>query len=191
MIMSLAPPSIDAEDAILQSIVEDGIVGPDARQEDPAQAMLRAELTGKHNAAQVYDERMWKIRTGFLTLVFGGWAALLGIGSGSGSGLDAVRQGCWPMFVVTLALGVTACIIECFYVARKYRCVGAINELSYLLYKGQFQDEHERRWFRFTGDDPAGSFGEGFKMAFFETLLVYSIPVLGIGGAVLVLLKCA
>lgn len=39
--------------------------------------IVLGEITGKNKAIHAYDGIVWKIRTGFLTLMFGGWAILL------------------------------------------------------------------------------------------------------------------
>ena len=101
------------------------------KRSEPGKVMLANELAGKHNAAQVYDERIWKIRTGFLTLTFASWGALLAVGPG----LTAAREGAGPLLAITLALAIAGFAVEFFYVCRKARCVKVINEMSISLYR--------------------------------------------------------
>ena len=39
--------------------------------------VLLGEIEGKNRAIHSYDGIIWRVRVGFLTLVFGGWAILL------------------------------------------------------------------------------------------------------------------
>ena len=150
---------------------------------DPQRSMLLGQLAGKHNAARVYDERIWKIRTGFLTLMFGGWAALLGLGT-----IEDTKAMSGSMLVVTLALAIAAFIVELFYVRRKFRCVHRINEMSIGLFNAVGEEaqlipeESVVAWLRFTGDDRTVRIPgkDGYLDAVLETCLIYFIPVLGV-----------
>ena len=153
----------------------------DARKTEDATVMLTNELAGKHTAAQVYDERIWKIRTGFLTLTFASWGALLAVGSD----LKAAREGAAPLLAITLALAVAGFVVEFFYVCRKARCVKVINDMSVNLYRllesHQSAGEAVRHWLRFSGDDdevsPKGS--PLFTWAVAESLIIYLTPAVG------------
>ena len=65
-----------------------------------AESMLEKELAGKHNAAQVYDQRIWKIRTGFLTLSFASWGALIAVDEN----LGALQKAAVPLLIISVAL---------------------------------------------------------------------------------------
>lgn len=154
---------------------------------DPALEMLLNELGGKHNAAQVYDERIWKIRTGVLTLAFASWGALLAVGDN----LDATVRGAAPMLAVTLALLVGGFAVELFYVRRKYRCTKVINAIGVHLYDllkspepADINREILKRLLRFSGDDKdiKPEDASGYWAAFFESLVIYGLPTLGFIG---------
>ena len=167
-----------------------GSNGPTRGNRAPRREMLLKELGGKHNAAQAYDERIWKIRSGFLALSFGGWAALLGIGET----LNAAKEAAPGMLVLTLSLALAAMWVEAFYVRRKYRCLAVINQMCIRLYElgehRQPTSEEVQEWLRFTGDDSAVNpqRTDGFRLALFETGVVYVLPIIGICLAVLLLL---
>lgn len=40
---------------------------------DETTKLINNELTGKNAAIHAYDKMIWKVRAGFLTLVFGAW----------------------------------------------------------------------------------------------------------------------
>ena len=41
------------------------------------QKTVLREIEGKNRAIHAYDDIVWKIRSGFVTLLFGGWAIVL------------------------------------------------------------------------------------------------------------------
>ena len=45
--------------------------------QDLPEKLVLAEIEGKNRAIHAYDAIAWKIRGGFLTLLFGGWSVLL------------------------------------------------------------------------------------------------------------------
>jgi hypothetical protein len=44
------------------------------RQDDLLGSLVLDEIEGKNKAIHAYDGMVWKIRSGFLTLLFAGWA---------------------------------------------------------------------------------------------------------------------
>lgn len=171
-------------------MIDSGSNGPKQGNGATPREMLLGELSGKHNAAQAYDERIWKIRSGFLAISFGGWAALLGIGET----LNAAREAAGGMLMLTLSLALAAMWVEAFYVRRKYRCLTVINEMCLRLYQlgehGKPTASEVEVWLRFTGDDSnvAPQRTDGFRLALLETGVVYVLPIIGICLAVLLLL---
>lgn len=149
------------------------------KKSNPATEMLTSELAGKHNAAQVYDERIWKIRTGFLTLTFASWGALLAVG------MQAMQKGAAPLLAITVALAIAGLATEFFYVCRKSRCIKVINEMSIGLYRLLESDETAGEdvelWLRFSGDDDRVSAMDSpmFGRACVESLIIYATPALG------------
>ena len=65
------------------------------------QKMVLDEISGKNNAIQSYDVTLWKIRSGFLTLLFAGWGALL---SFLGDNAELIFSSTTAMFFVYLGL---------------------------------------------------------------------------------------
>ena len=140
---------------------------------------------------QVYDERIWKIRTGFLMLSFGAWGAMLAVGDN----LDAAKKGGPPLMVVTLSLAIAGLFVEVFYVVRKFRCIHVINRMGPGLHllaqrKRTIQPEEVERWLRFSGDDERIPYHHAlFGWAVVEGVIVYLLPVLGLFYACSVLSK--
>jgi hypothetical protein len=46
-------------------------------RQDLLKQIVLGEIEGKNRAIHAYDGIVWKIRSGFLTLLFGGWSILL------------------------------------------------------------------------------------------------------------------
>lgn len=155
---------------------------PDQKDSDPGITMLTNELAGKHHAAQVYDERIWKIRSGFLTLSFASWGALLAVGNS----LAAIREGASALVIITLALAIAGFAVECFYVARKFRCIEVINDMGAGIHRimsgaQPANPEHTQRWLRFSGDDEQVDPRKtpGFWWAVLESFIIYLAPAVG------------
>jgi hypothetical protein len=46
-------------------------------KQDLLEQIVLGEIAGKNRAIHAYDGIVWKLRSGFLTLLFGGWSILL------------------------------------------------------------------------------------------------------------------
>jgi len=94
--------------------------------------LMLAEIDGKNRAIHAYDKMMWTVRTGFLTLFFGGWGILL-------KGLlenPATRSGrvdsrvLLAMLLVSIALGIGGLVIDRNYARRKFRVIYSLDKLT-------------------------------------------------------------
>ena len=47
--------------------------------------IILGEIAGKNTAIHAYDKILWMIRTGYLTLFYGGWAIVLNVIADSGN----------------------------------------------------------------------------------------------------------
>lgn len=117
------------------------------------QKIVMDELAGKNNAIQTYDQTLWKIRSGFLTLLFAGWGALL---SFLGDNPEMIAPFTAAMFCVSVGLSVAGLLIDLDYIERKYRCIVALRLLLEDAWKHIDEpDEFENKdkWLRISGDD--------------------------------------
>jgi len=83
--------------------------------------LVRSTLTEKLEAIKGYDPIIWKIRTGYVAVLYGGLTLLLGTGSMSMASIlnDSMRS----LVIVLLILGfsLSAGIIDGSYVSKKLR----------------------------------------------------------------------
>jgi hypothetical protein len=92
--------------------------------------VVLGEIKGKNKAIHAYDSIVWKIRSGFLVFMFGGWSILLKVGLRK-EGLEIISQ---PLalglllFSVSFAYG--AWNIDRHYLRRKFRVILALNGLT-------------------------------------------------------------
>lgn len=92
--------------------------------------MVLAEIEGKNRAIHTYDSIVWKIRTGFLTLIFAGWAILLrGIVEGKAESSNLILKLLWGMALFSCGLAYAAWIMDCNYTRRKFRLILAFDRL--------------------------------------------------------------
>ncbi len=91
------------------------------------------EIKGKNQAIQAYDGILWKIRPGYLTIIFAGWGFLL---KGVLDKIDTFPT--WavnldkvvvPTLLISIGLCIGALIIDLGFVWRKFRVIAALNEL--------------------------------------------------------------
>jgi hypothetical protein len=88
-----------------------------------------AEVEGKNSAIHAYDQMIWTVRSGFVTLFFGAWALLF-------QQLLGLQKLSWLHVGVFGALAAFSCVlaaaayfIERNYVRRKFRVIASLNEL--------------------------------------------------------------
>jgi len=98
--------------------------------------VILGEIGGKNAAIHAYDGIIWKIRTGFPTLMFGGWAILL-----QGLGKEQLTPNRLPilvaaMFLITVGLCLSGWFVDRSYTRRKFRVILALNELTRAVAEG-------------------------------------------------------
>lgn len=154
------------------------------------------EIGGKNQAIHGYDKLIWTVRTGFLTLIFAGWGLLLS-GIGKEGNFDRKVLFLIPtMYIVSIALGIGGYIIDLNYVKRKFRVIHALNELMELLTETS-EDDLDKKFrikkfqelLKVSGDTKSETYKEesGYEEAKEVSLYLYSIPLIGIGFAAILL----
>jgi hypothetical protein len=107
--------------------------------------IIKKEIDGKIQAIHEYDNMLWKLRIGFLTLFFAGWGLLLNSLTGSKPGpgnelLIALNTILLVMASITLVICIGGFLIDLNYVRRKYRVIHALD----LLYDRIFSSEKHK-----------------------------------------------
>lgn len=109
--------------------------------------LIRAELTGKFSAVERYDSMLWKIRSGYVVVLYGGLAILGGTGLNISTILGNTR-----FLIATLILiwGFSFCgfFIDVGFSRSKLRVVVASNQLytlalQFALGKRQYEQEYD------------------------------------------------
>jgi hypothetical protein len=166
---------------------EDNAMGERPILED----VILHEIAGKNAAIHAYDGIIWKIRSGYVALVFGGWAILLKSLAEGSIGQDHIFIVVISMFLVNLGMSFGGCFIDCNYVRRKFRVILALNNLVKSV-KDNREDldlvSHEL--LRVAGDDAKMSYKcDGYREAALAGKLVYFITALFLAGCVLIIVS--
>jgi hypothetical protein len=95
--------------------------------------IIQNEIAGKNAAIHAYDKMMWSVRSGYLTLVFGGWGFVIKAAIESKSALSDIKPYILVLSAFTLILAIGAYLIDRNYARRKFRIIHAVNDLIQLL----------------------------------------------------------
>jgi hypothetical protein len=147
--------------------------------------ILFNEIEGKNKAVHAYDGIIWKIRTGFLTLLFAGLGILLTGFIKEGADFEKAKPFVYIMFMVATGIAIPGAIIDLNYVRRKFRVISDLNELFLKgLCLNEPIDENTKRelckCMRVSGDSGDKSYRNvetGYKGECWVLVLIYSIPV--------------
>jgi hypothetical protein len=88
------------------------------------------EIAGKNAAIHAYDDMIWKVRSGFLTLVFAGWSLLIKTAIEHKLSLTQILPYVFILSGFSLALAIGGYKIDMNYVKRKFRVINGLNELT-------------------------------------------------------------
>lgn len=102
--------------------------------------IIQGEIDGKNTAIHAYDKMMWTVRSGYLTLVFGGWGLVIKSAVETKAELLAIKPYILMLSAFTIALAIGAYLIDRNYARRKFRVIHAVNELMQLLMKTDLEN---------------------------------------------------
>lgn len=102
--------------------------------------IIQGEIEGKNTAIHAYDKMMWTVRSGYLTLVFGGWGLVIKSAVETKAELPTIKPYILMLSAFTIALAIGAYLIDRNYARRKFRVIHAVNELMQLLMKTDFEN---------------------------------------------------
>lgn len=150
--------------------------------DDFLEKVILGEIEGKNRAIHAYDGMVWKIRTGFLTLLFGGWAILLkGIITESTAGYGKIILG---LFLFSLGFAFGAWYVDRNYVRRKFRVILALDRLTEEIRscRGAYL-KIAPELLKVAGDNADMSYdSKGYREAVKAELSVYLVPLVILAG---------
>jgi hypothetical protein len=144
------------------------------------QQIVLGEIAGKNRAIHAYDGIVRKIRSGFLTLLFGGWSILLtGILEGSHRSPTDYRPLAWGLFLFGLGFAFGARYVHRSYIRRKFRVIHALDRfLDHIATYGGDDRSVPHELLTVAGDNPAMPYeGAGYREASRAELSVYVAPL--------------
>lgn len=151
--------------------------------------IILQEITGKNMAIHAYDGIIWKIRSGYLALVFGGWAILLK--SLTDGIIEKVNIIVISMFIVNLGMSFGGCFIDCNYVRRKFRVILVLDQLMESIKENHVDlNKIPDNLLKVSGDNPEMPYKcSGYKKAALVGKAVYFITAFFMAIAVFTILK--
>jgi len=153
-----------------------------------SEKIILNEISGKNAAIHAYDKIIWQIRTGFLTLVFGGWAFILKGAIESNKSLNDIYEFGGLMVILSIVLSVAGFVVDWNYVKRKFRVIKSLTILQEILVKnqGDLKDISEKDQKKLSqlvgviGDSGNKEYGgKGYSQEVFSSSIVYSTVFIG------------
>lgn len=147
--------------------------------------VISGEIQGKNAAIHSYDEMIWKVRSGFLTLFFGVWGLLLGAMLKDTPQLlkDVPHSIVRALLLISAGLASGGMATDLNYVNRKFKVIYDLNRLLELIVKHpDFEsraEAHQRLLLsvmRVSGDTKGGKPSEGWSVAAILAIVIYAVP---------------
>jgi len=104
------------------------------------EALIWSALEGKLKAIEGYDAIIWKIRTGYIAILYGALTLLVGSESGI-EGFTREFQHAVSIFLLIVGFSATAFIIDFSYLRKKLRVIVARDALMDIALPAQAVDE--------------------------------------------------
>lgn len=155
--------------------------------------IILGEIAGKNAAVHAYDKILWMIRSGYLTLLYGGWAIVLKSVIDKGGSFSQHKEIMIIMFGVTLVLTFGAYMVDLNYLRRKFRVIASLNQL--LKFSFDIEDmeaindetlELLHKHIKVSGDADNKKYKtDGYKQAVYAERWVFGASVLLLIGALL------
>ena len=140
--------------------------------------VILGEIGGKNAAIHAYDGIIWKVRSGFLVLVFSGWSILLkSMGDGSLQKENTILLvSC--MFLISLAISIGGWMIDRNYVRRIFKVILALNKLMDVLKKSKGDTDYiPVKLLKIVRDDGDCEYvSRGYKQALHTGMIVFFVP---------------
>lgn len=104
------------------------------------QQLVLSALEAKLQAIGGYDSILWKIRTGYLVVLYGGLALLLGA-SGVPEQVAVAADRVLSILLLVFGFSVSAFLVDYSYLRKKLRVIVARNRLIDLALQADYHDE--------------------------------------------------
>jgi hypothetical protein len=150
--------------------------------------LAKGQLEGKNKAIHAYDQMIWTVRSGFVTLFFVAWGFLfkemLTI-----SKLNSFHFGVIAGLVpISVALAVAAARVERNYVRRKFRVIRSLNSLLDGLKGPTIDIGTVRAELRIAGDTDDALFDiPGYALERTVGYWIYGVSLVGLAAGLVVL----
>ncbi|MDH7460663.1 hypothetical protein QEG73_05215 [Chitinophagaceae bacterium 26-R-25] len=107
--------------------------------------LVTSEIAGKNAAIHAYDGMIWKVRSGFLTLIFAGWSLIIKTAIENNSDIIVILPYVFILSAFSLALAIGGYKIDKNYIKRKFRIINGLNELTQLAATIDINAKNERQ----------------------------------------------
>jgi hypothetical protein len=159
--------------------------------------IILGEIAGKNAAIHAYDKIIWMIRSGYLTLLYGGWAIIL---KGIVDTCEGILQNEYVILVmlsITLSLAIGAYIVDKNYLRRKFRVIYSLNKILEYLFEVDSLDKVDdkiiikvREHIQVSGDADNRNYDtDGYKQAIRAENAIYAISILSLTAVLIYIFK--
>jgi len=149
--------------------------------------LISNEIEGKNKAIHAYDAMMWTVRTGYLTIVFGGWGLMAKSLFESNQNLYDSEVLIFIVIAFTVTLSMGAFVIDRNYVKRKFRVICVLNNLIEIAVKQTSELDSDnvrselKMMLQIAGDKDDDKFtSPGYNVELSIVKLVYITPLIPI-----------
>ena len=145
--------------------------------------VVLAEVEGKNLAIHAYDGMVWKVRSGFLTLFFGGWSILLkAIVAAPAPNWDTDGALAIALLLFSFGFALVAWVIDRNYIRRKFRVILSLDALTAtLINSGGDVRKIPAALINVAGDNSDMLFDcGGYRQARRAELAIYLVPLLAL-----------
>jgi hypothetical protein len=151
-----------------------------ANNTNPFEQLVLSEVSGKNQAIHAYDGIIWKIRSGYLALLFAGWSILLkSIADSQQHSVRGFGAVVVAMFFFSVGLGLGGWFIDRSYVRRKHRVILALDRLTEAI-KGCAGDIRNipAEMLKVAGDAAEMPYdSKGYREAYRDSNCVFFVPL--------------
>lgn len=141
------------------------------------------EVSGKYAAIHAYDGMIWKVRVGFLTVVFAGWSLVVKTAIEKHADFAVIAPFIFILSGFSIALALGGYMIDRNYAKRKFRVIVALNELFQFITTvnfGNMASETSSRLLdllKISGDAANNKYAsKAYSNEIFVSKIVYIVP---------------
>lgn len=168
--------------------------GSDATSKLTYDELIRLELRGKFLAIERYDSMLWRVRSGYVVVLYGALTILGGISELTPSSGLGSNRALLAALLLTAGFSLTGVAVDYFFLQAKFRVVNDVNALKDLALgnatggdvTGTSYDSL-RELLHISGEKAGTVRGPQFRNAFLPVLWIY-LPTPLLALAVLLLL---